>query len=113
MAVEEPAFELIAKTASYELRAYPAVLVAETTIDASFDDAGSRAFRLLAGYIFGGNKSRQKLAMTAPVSQQAQPEKIAMTAPVSQQAVAKGFLVQFTMPAGYTLATLPCPTTPA
>jgi hypothetical protein len=112
MAVEEPAFQVISSTASYDLRVYPSVLVAETTIDASFDDAGSQAFRLLAGYIFGANRSRSKLAMTAPVSQQAQPEKIAMTAPVSQRAASKGFLVQFTMPAGYTLATLPIPDDP-
>ena len=109
MAVEEPAFELIAKNKVYELRAYPAVLVAEVSVEAPFDEAGNLGFRPLAGYIFGGNQSRGKLAMTAPVTQKAQPEKIAMTAPVSQVAAEKGFLVQFTMPAGYPLATLPKP----
>lgn len=109
MAVEEPSFQVLSRTAHYEIRSYAPVLVAETAIDASFDDAGNRAFRLLAGYIFGANQARGKLAMTAPVSQRAQPEKIAMTAPVSQKAAGGGYVVQFTMPAGYTLATLPKP----
>lgn len=109
MAVEEPAFELVSKTGGYDVRSYPATLVAETATEASFDDAGNQAFRVLAGYIFGANRSRSKLAMTAPVSQQARPEKIAMTAPVSQKAGPTGYVVQFTMPSGYSLATLPVP----
>ena len=47
--------------------------------------------------------------MNAPVTQEAVAEKIAMTAPVNMEAVGDGFLVQFTMPAKYTLATLPEP----
>ena len=50
--------------------------------------------------------------MTAPVTQAAlppQPTKLEMTAPVTQAATAGGFLVQFVMPKGYTLATLPEP----
>ena len=47
------------------------------------DQAGSQAFPLLAGYIFGKNKGERKLAMTAPVTQTAQPVKMAMTAPVT------------------------------
>ena len=109
MAIEEPNFTVESKTARYEIRSYGPVLVAKTTIEASFDDAGNRAFRILADYIFGNNRSRTKVAMTAPVIQQAQSEKIAMTAPVNQVKTPGGFLVQFTMPAGFTLATLPEP----
>ena len=109
MAIEEPRYTVESKTASYEIRSYGSVLVAETTIEASFADAGNRAFRILADYIFGNNRSKTKLAMTAPVTQQTPPEKLAMTAPVNQVQTPGGFLVQFTMPAGFTLATLPEP----
>ena len=50
--------------------------------------------------------------MTAPVSQQSSGEKIAMTAPVGQQRVDKSWAVSFTMPASYTLQTLPEPDDP-
>jgi hypothetical protein len=109
MAIEEPRYTVESKTASYEIRSYESVLIAETTIEASFDDAGNRAFRILADYIFGNNRSKTKLAMTAPVTQQTPSEKIAMTAPVSQVHTIGGFLVQFTMPVGFTQATLPEP----
>jgi len=77
-----------------------------------------RDSRKLAGYIFGGNKSADKIEMTAPVSQvpvssqDSGGEKIAMTAPVSQVEQADGWLVRFTMPPGYTLASLPVPDDP-
>ena len=57
----------------------------------SFDEAPDRAFRPLAGFIDGANRSRRQIAMTAPVTQQkAGPEKIAMTAPVVQQTAVIG-----------------------
>ena len=109
MAIEEPKFTVESRTAHYEIRKYASMLVAETTIEADFDKAGNQGFRILADYIFGNNRSKTKIAMTAPVTQQAPSEKVAMTAPVSQIQVPGGFLVQFTMPASFTLASLPEP----
>lgn len=109
MAIEEPAFTIASKAAHYEIRNYGAIVVAETKVDANFGDAGNQAFRILAGYIFGENKSKTKIAMTAPVSQKAASEKIEMTAPVTQTKSDSGFIVQFTMPKTYTLETLPTP----
>ena len=64
-------------------------LVAGIEAGGSFDEAPDRAFRPLAGFIDGANRSRRQIAMTAPVTQQKagweHPEKIAMTAPVVQQ----------------------------
>jgi hypothetical protein len=52
--------------------------------------------------------------MTAPVAQSRSSETIAMTAPVAQAAAAADvWVVQFFMPAKYTLATLPRPNDPA
>jgi hypothetical protein len=109
MATEEPKYTIESKADHYEIRKYDTTLVAETKIAANFDDAGNQAFRILADYIFGNNKPKTKLAMTAPVTQQPPSEKIAMTAPVSQVPTSGGFLVQFTMPAGFTLENIPEP----
>ena len=108
MAIEEPAYTVVSNTHGYEVRRYDAILVAETQVNSSFEDAGNLAFKILAGYIFGANQSKTKISMTAPVNQ----EKIKMTAPVTQSKDSSGFLVQFTMPKQYTLETLPLPNDP-
>ena len=109
--VEEPAYTVEQIHAGFEVRRYGPRVVAETTVPGPAAQAGSRAFKLLAGYIFGKNKGERKIAMTAPVTQTAEPVRIAMTAPVTQAAAAQDgdYVVRFTMPAGYTLATLPEP----
>ena len=109
MAIEEPPYSVESKAANYEIRKYGPIIVAETNVKSDFEAAGNQAFRILAGYIFGGNKSKTKIAMTAPVNQQAMSEKIAMTAPVTQVKQESGYLVQFTMPKQYTIETLPVP----
>ena len=50
--------------------------------------ARNKGFQAIAGYIFGGNRSKTSIAMTAPVAQ-AKAEKIAMTAPVAQAPAAE------------------------
>ena len=112
MAVEEPAFRSILHDGVFEVRDYPALVVAEVTVSGDQKEAASRGFRLLAGYIFGGNKSRQSIAMTAPVAQAPTSEKIAMTAPVTQIQSAGEWVVRFTMPSAYSMATLPEPNDP-
>jgi hypothetical protein len=49
------------------------------------------------------------LQMTAPVTQTAVPVKFEMTAPVTQGVLPEGFLVQFVLPKGVTLANAPEP----
>lgn len=112
MAVEEPAFKILLKDGTFEVRDYPALVVAEVTVSGEQKEAASKGFRLLAGYIFGGNTRRQGIAMTAPVAQEPTSEKIAMTAPVSQSQNAGTWTVRFTMPSAYTLESLPEPNDP-
>ena len=69
MAIEEPAFKSILHEGAFEVRDYASLVVAEVTVSGDQKEAASRGFRLLAGYIFGGNKRRQSIAMTAPVAQ--------------------------------------------
>jgi hypothetical protein len=112
MAVEEPAFKSVLHEGAFEIRDYPALTVAEVTVDGGQKEAANKGFRLLAGYIFGGNARRQSVAMTAPVAQARASEKIAMTAPVTQIQGADKWVVRFTMPSAYSLATLPVPDDP-
>ena len=112
MAVEEPAFRSVLHEGAFEVRDYPALMVAEVTVSGDQKEAASKGFRLLAGYIFGGNKRRQSIAMTAPVAQAPTSEKIAMTAPVTQIQSAGEWVVRFTMPSAYSMDTLPEPNDP-
>ncbi len=68
-AVEEPAFKKVLSDGAFEVRDYPALIVAEVTVTGEQKEAANKGFRLLAGYIFGGNESRKGIAMTAPVAQ--------------------------------------------
>ena len=111
-AIEEPVYEVIRKFGNVEVRQYAPYVVAEVVLDASAEDAGSKAFPILAGYIFGKNKGEEKFAMTAPVTQSAVPIRMDMTAPVTQSAVAGGMRVQFVLPKGVTLAAAPEPVDP-
>jgi hypothetical protein len=111
-AIEEPDHEVIRKFDGVELRRYAPYVVAEVVLDGPAEDAGSQAFPILAGYIFGKNKGEKRFAMTAPVTQTAAPVRMDMTAPVTQAAVAGGTRVQFVLPRGVTLATAPEPIDP-
>ncbi len=114
--IEEPKFEIVRNYGEFELRRYEPTVVAETLVTGMFADSANVGFRRLANYIFGGNKSKTKMEMTAPVSSSpgtAPAEKISMTAPVSQVgAGADQWLIAFTMPSKYTINTLPEPLDP-
>jgi hypothetical protein len=111
-AIEEPQYTVVRQYDGFEVRDYAPYLVAEVVVPGPADDAGNQGFRILAGYIFGGNKGERKIAMTAPVTQAAAPTKIEMTAPVTQAQADGGFVVRFTMPRAFTLDTLPEPLDP-
>ena len=108
-ATEEPDYKVVRKLEDFEVRAYDAYSVAEVVVPGPAEEAGNRAFPILAGYIFGKNKGERKLSMTAPVTQAVEPIKLDMTAPVTQTAAPGGFRVQFVLPKGVTMASAPEP----
>ena len=71
---EQQPYEVLAQHPGFELRRYPDHLVAETRVGGPFDVAGSRAFPRLARYIGGHNRASRRMAMTAPVVQERDPE---------------------------------------
>jgi hypothetical protein len=110
MAIETPNYKVLIKAEEFETRQYAPFIVAETVVDGDFDSASTAGFKKLAGYIFGGNTSKQKIAMTAPVGMtESKSEKIAMTAPVGQELKNGKYVISFTMPSSYTLESLPIP----
>jgi hypothetical protein len=112
MATEEAPYKVIKTDDIFELRDYAPQVLAEIIVDGDLEGAGNKAFRRLFRYISGENRSRDKIAMTAPVSQEQQGENISMTAPVSQQRVQEKWAVSFMMPASHTLEILPVPDDP-
>jgi hypothetical protein len=64
-AIEEPSYALVASwdEPDIEIRDYDPRLLATTKMT----EGQNSGFRVLAGYIFGGNDAEQEIAMTAPV----------------------------------------------
>ena len=113
MGVEEAKYNVIKQQDKLEIRDYEPSIVAEVIVNDDFEDASNKAFRTLFNYISGDNTGRNKIAMTSPVSQKAEPEKIAMTSPVGQRKAERGWAVSFMMPASYTMDTIPVPDDPS
>ena len=90
-AIEEPRYEVVTawEEHSIELRSYAPRILAVTTMT----QGQNNGFRVLAGYIFGGNNNDQKIAMTAPV----------------QRSMDDSAEMAFMMPAEYSLSDLPTP----
>ena len=62
--VEQQKYIVINNIDEVEIRNYPPAIYASVTLDQTNNNS---LFRILAGYIFGGNNDNQKIAMTAPV----------------------------------------------
>ena len=91
IAIEEPVYQVEKawETEQIEIRAYAPRVMAVTEMT----EDSSGGFRVLAGYIFGGNAKEQEIAMTAPV----------------QQSMKGDREMAFMMPAEYALEDLPEP----
>lgn len=112
--IEEPKHTIVSEVDDYEIREYESYIVAETTITGARDrdEAARKGFPIIAGYIFGDNTKKDKIAMTVPVNtEESASEKIAMTVPVNTEKVQESntYKISFVMPSKYTLETLPEP----
>ncbi len=115
--VEQLDYTVIKKMDGYEIRKYPAHIVAQTTVKGSYGESLNSGFGIVAGYIFGANTKKESIAMTAPVVAQdiaaeKVSENIAMTAPVVATTDGDFHTISFSMPRSYTLETLPIPDDP-
>ena len=112
--LERPTYSVVEKlTNGVELRRYEPYLIAETEIpDMGLTKGTGKGFQTVAGYIFGKNKPKSKMAMTAPVrvTTASGGEKMAMTAPVrSTSSKAGRTKVSFVIGSAYNKRTAPSP----
>jgi hypothetical protein len=70
MAIESPKYEVEKEEGSFEIRTYASYIVAQVDVESDFDGALRNGFEILAHYIFGGNKKKESIPMTAPVSEE-------------------------------------------
>ena len=67
--IESYPYDVVKKYDKFEIRSYEASLFTSVKLQTSnYEQASSQGFSTLAGYIFGGNESEEKIAMTSPVA---------------------------------------------
>ena len=92
-------FKTLRTYEDFELREYLPCVIAEVKVSAQYSTSTSSAFSTLFNYISKGNKSSQKIAMTAPV----------ITAQKADTSETAEWYVSFVMPSGSTFGHLPYP----
>jgi hypothetical protein len=66
--IEKQNYRLVKSEQDYDIRYYPPSMLATVYSSAkSYRQMSTPGFRTLAGFIFGGNESNTKIAMTSPV----------------------------------------------
>ena len=96
---ERQEFKVLQNYDGFEVREYLPCVIAEVRVSGQFSISSSSAFSTLFNYISQGNKSSEKIAMTAPV----------ITAQNSDRAESDEWHVSFVMPSGATIGQLPDP----
>lgn len=92
---EEQAYTIIKSFPDFEIRFYPAAFIATVNSDAkTYKELSGPGFQKLAGYIFGGNATAEKISMTSPVHMDINDS---------------GSSMSFVMPSGYSENNLPAP----
>ncbi len=93
--IEKQPYRVIRKEKEFEIRYYPSATMATIKSKATtYRELSGSGFRQIADYIFGGNESSTKIAMTSPVHMEINEE---------------GSSMSFVMPSEYNLSTLPKP----
>lgn len=92
--IEKLPYKVIKEYDDFEVRQYETALFSSVVLsDTTYEESSSKGFRLLAGYIFGGNNTGEKIAMTSPVAME----------------IGDSTKMSFMVPSGYTEETLPKP----
>lgn len=66
---EQHKYEVIKSYDKFEIRRYEPALFSSVILEKKgYKENSGEGFRILAGYIFGGNESNEKIAMTSPVA---------------------------------------------
>ena len=92
--LEEPEYEVLSQHRGFEVRKYSKSVQARLLTPGNGWGGSSGGFRRIAGYIFGGNQSNRRIAMTAPVQ---------------MWDTVDGSMMSFTMPSEHSIEDLPSP----
>jgi len=103
--VSESSYLTLKTEGPITIRQYPSITVAEVEMNGDRYYSINSGFRLLANYIFGENKEKLKIAMTAPVIQ----TQVMSVNPHSTNKKPEDnkWIIRFIMPAGYNKTKLP------
>lgn len=102
--VEHPRYDVVKRDGEFEIRAYAPMIIAQAEVQGARKPAIEEGFRIIGGYIFGANQTKAKIAMTAPVQQQATAQP-----PTGGETTSDRWSVSFVMPSSWSLDTLPPP----
>ena len=92
---EQQPYTVVSTHSDFEIREYPAYVLAQVDVTGDFMSAGNMAFSPLVRYISGNNAVGQKMAMTAPV--------------IQETTAGNRHTVSFVLPAGVDPSSLPVP----
>ncbi len=107
-ATPAPEYRVLASDGDLEIRAYPAIVVAETVVRGPRKEALRQGFGILADYIFAKSRDGEALPMTVPVLQDGG-NPMASDPPVFDDMVEGGWRMRFVMPEGRSAGDLPKP----
>ena len=92
--IEKHKYTVLKEYEEFEVRKYESALFSSVVIDgSSYEASSNKGFRVLAGYIFGGNDKGEKIAMTSPVAME----------------LGDSTKMSFMFPSGYKVEDLPKP----
>ena len=103
-----PDYRVLASEDDLEIRAYPAMIVAETVVPGPRTTALKQGFRILADYIFAKSRDGDPLPMTVPVLQDGG-DPMGSDPPIFDDMVEGRWRIRFVMPEGRTRSNLPEP----
>ncbi|MBI33916.1 MAG: soul heme-binding protein [Flavobacteriales bacterium] len=67
--IETYPFSIVKEYKDFEVRNYEAKLFTSIKLSSDkYEEASNKGFKILAGYIFGGNERNEKISMTSPVT---------------------------------------------
>ncbi len=92
----QPHYKVLKHEGHKEIRQYASLILAQTTLKASYREAAEEGFKRLATYIFGENKDHNQISMTTPVIQY-------------QEADLQSWTTSFILPENKTLLATPQP----
>lgn len=91
---EQHKYQVLTTYDNVEIRKYePAIFTSVKMRSKTYEESSGKGFRVLAGYIFGGNTSNESIAMTSPVTME----------------LGETMTMKFMVPKGYDMNSLPEP----